>query len=340
MARLFTPTRLLIAGVLLLAVAGFVYLKPSNEYLFLPDRARAVAPYVTIKGERNDGDGGGIYYVAVQVERASLLEKLFPGLREGSTLHPASDVVAPGETEKQHQRVELHEMAESQEVAAAVALRALGRNVVVKSPGTVILAVQPAGPSAGKITPGDIVVRVDGRPAPFENDLRRLIRRHKPGDAVVLTVRHDDKVKHITVKTIADPDLPTRPLIGVQTSCATQAFTRVSLPVPVRIDLGQVGGPSAGLAFALDIAEELGRDVDRGYRVAATGALCLDGTVIPIGGVKQKTIGAKQAGADVFIVPAGDNAAEARRYAGTMRVLPVHSFRQALRELATLPRKR
>jgi len=114
----------------------------------------------------------------------------------------------------------------------------------------------------------------------------------------------------------------------------------VRLPVPVRIDLGQVGGPSAGLAFALDIVEELGHDVDRGHRIAATGELCGDGTVFPIGGVKQKTIGAKQAGADVFIVPAGDNAAEARRYAGTMRVLPVHSFRQALRELATLPRKR
>src|SRR5439155_7259431 len=116
-------------------------------------------------------------------------------------------------------------------------------------------------------------------------------------------------------------------------------FTQVRLPVPVHIDLGQVGGPSAGLAFALDIVEELGHDVDRGHRIAATGELCGDGTVIPIGGVKQKTIGAKQAGADVFVVP-GDNVKEARRYAGTMRVLPVNSFRQALRELATLPRKR
>ena len=105
------------------------------------------------------------------------------------------------------------------------------------------------------------------------------------------------------------------------------------------IDLGGVGGPSAGLAFALDIVEELRGDVDRGLKVAATGEIELDGHVAPIGGVKQKVIGARRSGADVFLVPAGDNAEEARRHAGDLRVIPVESFRQALRALATLPRK-
>jgi PDZ domain-containing protein len=65
--------------------------------------------------------------------------------------------------------------------------------------------------------------------------------------------------------------------------------------------------------------------------------MCADGTVAPVGGLKQKTIGAKRAGMDVFLVPAGENTSEARRYAGGMRVIPVKSFRQALRVLATLP---
>ena len=115
--------------------------------------------------------------------------------------------------------------------------------------------------------------------------------------------------------------------------------TKIDLPIPVQIDLGQVGGPSAGLAFALDIVEELGHDVDRGHKVAATGEICADGTVAAVGGLKQKTIGARRAGMDVFLVPAGENTREAERYAGDMRVIPVDSFRQALRELATLPRK-
>ena len=101
-----------------------------------------------------------------------------------------------------------------------------------------------------------------------------------------------------------------------------------------------VGGPSAGLAFALDVLEELGRDVDRGYKVAATGEIELDGGVAPIGGIVQKTKGAQDAGIDVFLVPAGDNARDAQRNAGELRIIPVESFQQALRKLATLPRKR
>jgi PDZ domain-containing protein len=99
-----------------------------------------------------------------------------------------------------------------------------------------------------------------------------------------------------------------------------------------------VGGPSAGLAFALDLMEELGRDIDHGYRIAATGEIFLDGSVATIGGVKQKTIGARRSGMDLFLVP-GENAAEARRYANGLRIIPVDSFQQALQELATLEPK-
>jgi PDZ domain-containing protein len=113
----------------------------------------------------------------------------------------------------------------------------------------------------------------------------------------------------------------------------------IKLPFPVKIDAHGVGGPSAGLAFALDLMEELGKDVDHGYKVAATGELGLDGSVNPIGGVKQKTIGARRTKVDVFLVPAGDNAKEARKYAHGLRIVPVQSFRQALRALATLPPK-
>ena len=95
----------------------------------------------------------------------------------------------------------------------------------------------------------------------------------------------------------------------------------------------------AGLAFALDLVEELGHDADHGYKVAATGELALDGSVLPIGAVKQKTIGAREAGVDVFLVPAGSNAKVARKYADGVRIVPVQTFPQALHALATLPPK-
>jgi PDZ domain-containing protein len=149
-------------------------------------------------------------------------------------------------------------------------------------------------------------------------------------------VRRDDATRVIEVGTIASPADGGRPIVGIQ----VEQFADIKLPIDVEIDLAGVGGPSAGLAFALDIVEELRGGVDRGLNVAATGEIELDGDVLPIGGVKQKVIGARRTGADVFLVPAGDNAAEARRHAGDLRIIPVESFGQALRALATLPRNR
>lgn len=340
-ARIFK--RILFAGLALFGLAAglavFLYLIPSDQYVLLPDRARPLAPLVEVNGEQPDRDGGGIYYVAVEVKKASILEKLFPGLHDGSTLVPASLILGPNENEKQHQRQEFQAMALSQKVGAAVALKALGYPVKLQSPGTVIEAVDPDGPAAGKLRAQDIVLSVDGRRTPSLTELREVIRTHRPGDTVELTVRRGEKTRRVEVKTIADPQDPSQPLIGVLTSCISQTFTKIELPIAVHIDLGRVGGPSAGLAFGLDIVEELGHNLDRGQKVAASGEICADGTVVPVGGLKQKTIGARRAGVDVFLVPAGENTADARRYAGSMRVIPVHSFRQALHTLATLPRK-
>ena len=334
MARFFKL--LIVAGCFLFAIAAFLYVIPSDEYILLPDKARPLAPQVFVKGERPDDDGGGIYYVAVEIDKASVLEKLFHGIREGSTLVPASAVRAPGESEAEHRKVELRAMDQSQKIGAAVALKSLGYAVRVKVLGTLIAGVDPKGPSNGKLETGDAIVAVDGTPTKTLADIRREIRKHKPGETVEIGIRRNGKLETVKIKTVPEPKHPKRPIIGV----FLQADSRISLPVPVRIDLGQVGVLSAGLAFAHDVAEELGHDIDRGHKVAASGELQLDGTVLPVGGLKQKTIGARQAGVDVFLVPAGDNAEEARRYAGSMKVVPVKSFRQALRALATLPEER
>jgi PDZ domain-containing protein len=111
---------------------------------------------------------------------------------------------------------------------------------------------------------------------------------------------------------------------------------KLHLPVKIQINTGQIGGPSAGLAFALDIIDELGpTDIDHGERVVATGELALDGTVHEIGGIEQKTIGARDAGADVFLVPDA-NAQAARKYADGLRIVPVSDLDEALHTLATL----
>jgi PDZ domain-containing protein len=332
--RLLSPWRLA-AGLVGLALIAFLvlWLVPSGDYVLLPDRARPVAPLVHVQGAR-PARPDGIYFVDVIQRRASLLESLFPQIHEGATLLSGSQVSPPGLSERARRRVDLRQMARSQEIAAAVALRALGYRVQVRQDGALIVAVAPQAPAAKALFPSEVIVGVDGRRVRSPTDLRRLIQRHRPGDEVLLALRDDGGRRHVRVRTIADPGDPDRALIGV----IVQPAARIRLPIRVRIDSGDIGGLSAGLAFALAVLEKLGRDVDHGRRVAATGQLELDGSVEAVGAIKQKVLGVRKAGIDTFLVPAA-NAGEARRYAGPLRVIPVRSFQQALRALAQAARR-
>lgn len=165
--------------------------------------------------------------------------------------------------------------------------------------------------------------------------MHEILARHKVGDVVSLTFVRKGVRRTVDITTSPDPLDSTRAVIGIQ----PQPALALHVPFQIKFNLGNVGGPSAGLAFALQILEERGRDVDHGYKVAATGVIASDGTIGGIGGVKQKTIGAHQAHVDVFLVPAGDNYREAQKYAHGLRVIPVKTFQQALRVLATLPPK-
>ena len=135
--------------------------------------------------------------------------------------------------------------------------------------------------------------------------------------------------------TVAAPDDAKRAIIGISVS----QDAKIELPLDVDIDLGDVGGPSAGLPFALEIVQELGNDVDRGYRIAATGELELDGSVGSIGGIKQKTIGVRRPERTSSSCRLG----KTQRPRGAMQGACASSlwrvFEQALHALQTLPRK-
>jgi PDZ domain-containing protein len=335
--KIATPGRLIGAGIALLVVIALLgWLVPSGYYLYVPNRAEPLAPKVKVEGERDDTGPGGIYYVDIVVRRATWPERLLPFLRpDGATMVPEHAVVPPGSSFAERRQDAQAEMARSEDVAAAVALREAGYPVQAAPRGVLVEGVASDAPAVRVLRPQDVIVAVDGRPVRTPAQLRAAVGRRKPGDVVGLTVRRDGKRRQLTVRTVPDPADPKRPLIGIRVGQAAQ----IELPIDVDIDLGNVGGPSAGLAFALDVLEELGRDVDRGHKVAATGEIELDGSVRPIGGVKQKAFGVRKANADVFLVPAGDNAEEARRYAGKARVIPVENFQQALQALATLPQR-
>jgi len=329
--RLVTPGRLLALGAVLLAVAFALYVIPSNEYIFLPDKAHPVAPLVTVQGG-HDPVHGGVYFVDVIVRKATILEKLFGGLHKGADLYPASAVDPPGVGDQQRRRIDLQDMAHSQQVAAAVALRAAGKHVVLRSIGALIDEIAPGFPAVGKLEPDDVIVAIDGKQVRSRNDVFTAMSSHKIGETVSFTVRRGKQTLVERIRTVSSGGKPPRPIVGVVVETAVD----IHLPLHVSIDAGGVGGPSAGLAFAIDVLEELGHDVLHGHKVAATGEIEPNGAVLPIGGIKQKTIGAREAGVDAFLVPAGENARDARKEAGGLRIIPVESFPQALRALATL----
>jgi PDZ domain-containing protein len=308
---------------------------PSDTYVLLPDDPKPAANVVTVPHPKRQ-PGGGIYFLDVIERKASILETWFHGIAgDGASFVSPSTVQPPGANQSQTQQFELQQMRTSQQVAAAVALKQLGYKVKVADAGAQIVAVFPKTPAQGKLVPGDVIVSVDGQRVTTVDRARALLRKRRPGATVRLGVRRGSGLQTVVLKTIADPQDKSIPVVGI----FIQQNANIQLPFPVKIDTGNIGGPSAGLAFALEVMEQLGKDVDHGHRVAATGEIFLDGQVGPIGGVRQKIFGARQGGVDTMLVPAGDNAAIAKRYAGPVRVIPVNSFEQALRALATLPPK-
>lgn len=331
LARL--PVGMLFGAAAIVAAAALAlnWLVPSGWYLFEPNGAKPLAAKVTVEGEKADDDGGGIYYIDVTVRQASWLERLHSVFRpEGSTMIPERDLIPEGTSFEDRRASSRREMERSEQVAAAVALEEAGLGVAATPDGALIVTVARDAPAWDVLQDGDVVVEAGGRRVRTPADLREATGRIDPGDRLELRIRRDGKTQAVIVKTVPSPDDSERAIIGVR---VTQDAD-IKLPTDVDIDLGGVGGPSAGLAFALDILEELGEDVDRGRKVVATGEIELDGAVSPVGGIRQKTVGARRSGADIFLVP-GENAAEARQYAGDMRVVPVDSFQQALRELRT-----
>jgi PDZ domain-containing protein len=305
-----------------------LWIVPAHGYqLELVDPAHPVAPLVHVNVKRSAGPGT-IYFVDVRERPAQLIERLLSWARpDGSSL-----AHTPSFGSTTDRRLGQIQMTDSQKAAPYVALKLAGYQVGLRGEGVTVLEVATDAPAAKLLQTGDVIVAVSGQPVKALIDLRAVLSRRRPGDKLTIRFRRGKALHEGTVTTIASETDPNQALIGFAPSDNVQ----VDLPVEIKFDASGIGGPSAGLAFALEILRELGRNVTHGRKIAATGELALNGQVLPIGGVKQKTLGARRAHVDAFLVPAGDNAREARRYADGLRIIPVENVQQALRVLATL----
>jgi Lon-like protease len=238
---------------------------------------------------------------------------------------PEQEIYTPGQTPQQVARQDTEEMANSQQTATAAALCQL--KISFKTVETIQATIKGM-PAAGVLRPGDIIAAVDGTPVTCSADASTLIKARKPGAPVELTIVRDGQSQNVRLTTA---DVQGLPEIGVE---VVESFV---FPFNVSITVGDIGGPSAGMMFALGIIDKLTRDDLTGGRfIAGTGEIEVNGTVDPIGGIEQKMVGARQAGATVFLAPAANCPDTAGAVPAGMRVVKVYSLAGAIADLDAL----
>jgi PDZ domain-containing protein len=240
-------------------------------------------------------------------------------------LFPRDIIYPPEQSAAQVEEQNTAEMTGSQDSAIAAALQAAKVPYHPK-----VSTVSKGSPADGKLKPGDVVLKVNGQAATEVPQVGELVRKNKIGDRIAFLIRRGGKEQTITLKAAATPGQPTRPMVGITIG--------VDSPVKVSVNLGQdIGGPSAGTAFALAIYDKLtpGPLLD-GKHVAGTGTIDALGQVGAIGGIQQKIAGATADGATVFLVPAENCAAALHADVKGVRLVKISTLRGAIDALTAL----
>lgn len=235
---------------------------------------------------------------------------------------PTSLLYPPDTTGDEAEQAGQDAFADSQEKARIAALEEVGEPVETRA---WVVEVLPGSPAEGVLEHGDVVLAVDGTQVSGPDELAEAVRAKGPGVPVRLDIRRGEAQRVVEVTTIANPDDPTKGYLGLSLGVIADS------PIDVAFNLDDVGGPSAGLVFALGIVDKLtpGQLLD-GRTVAGTGTMDYDGTVGAIGGIDQKMAAARSNGATLFLAPR-DNCPEAAEKAPDgLTVAAVDSLSQAV----------
>jgi PDZ domain-containing protein len=315
--------------------------------LVLPDGSPCAL--ITVPADRTHPIQGTLYMVDVLVGPATpgqyILSKLglLHSVESGTQLIPAGAVLGTTPA-AQLPCQDAQQMDSATSSAEVVALRELGYQVKEKDLGAQLVEVLPGSPAAAAgMRCNDVVTAVNGAAINTAGAFVAAIRAAKPGQTVHVTVRRPGTNGKPSTLTLAatltgtpalagQPAAPEQPFLGV----ASTTQTIFVYPFDVNVDVGTIGGPSAGLALTLGLLDVLSAgNLTGGHRVAATGTINLDGTVGDVGGVAQKAVAVREAGAQVFFVPTSELKA-AQSQAGSMKVMAVANLDQALNDLKAL----
>ena len=284
---------------------------------------------IQVNGAKTYRDDGELRMTTVSVSQEGVDKNIFDMLADwvdpDAAVYPYDVVHPPGSTREQEEVEGQVQMVSSQGNAIAAALRELDYQV---RPALEVLSIAPGTPADGALAVRDIFVSVDGVKLTADEKgqkaLLDAIQNAKEGQKLSFVVLRDGKEVTVPVGTaeVTDPDGTKRRQIGIQLGVG------FVFPFTVTVNISDnIGGPSAGLMFALAIYDTLTPgSLTGGQEVAGTGELDAEGTVGAIGGIQQKIVGAREAGAELFLVPA-DNCKDVEgAHNDDMRLVRVDTF--------------
>jgi PDZ domain-containing protein len=284
-------------------------------------------PLIEISGRRTYPTTGKLELTTVEeIPKLSLVAAVRGWLNSRTAIVPRDLIQPPGSSEQDVQRQNTAAMLDSQDQATAAALKQLG--IAPSGRDVVVSQVNPGSPADGHLRPRDVIVSVDGAAVTTQDGLRAAVTQVRPGARLTVGYKRDGAAGQAVLTTAASRDDSGKAMIGVVT------VEKATYPFTVNIRLTDVGGPSAGLMFALGIVDLLTPGpLTGGATIAGTGTIDAAGAIGPIGGIQQKLLGARQSGATAFLVPSG-NCADARASAPAgMRLLKVDTLSAAIGDL-------
>jgi PDZ domain-containing protein len=326
---------LLLSGLLAALLTGAASAAPVPYVAYTPgptfDTLGDVdgTPVISVEGRETFPTEGRLDLTTISVRpRLTLGEALRDWFDRDRAVVPRELLYPPGETDEQVQRENEERRLASESSATSAALRQLG---VPFTTTVEVQRVEPGLPADGRLQAGDVVTSVEGSPVQTSAQLRELVSGLDPGSAVRLGYVRDGAPAQTVVTTAAPRSGDARSVIGVVLA------EKPDYPFEITISLEDVGGPSAGLMFALGIIEKLQAESLTGGRyIAGTGEISVDGTVGPIGGIPQKLVAARDKGAEVFLVPDANCEEALGQAPDGLQLVRVSSLQGALDALRTV----
>ena len=328
-----------VAAIILIASA--LYSLPY--YVTKPGMAKELEPIIKVPGA--DEEEGSFMLTTVRMGKANIYSYLVAKWSKYQEIYPESSIRSEDETDEEYNTRQLHLMDGSKNNAITVAFEKAGKKVEHQYLGVYVLDVLDGMPASEILEAGDQIIQIDDLKFESAQEFMDYINTKKAGDKVELVFERngtEDKAE-ITLKAFKDD--PKRAGVGISLDDAQKVVTNPN----ITIDSEQIGGPSAGLMFSLEIYNQLiDGDITKGYNIAGTGTIAEEGTVGPIGGIQQKIVAADKSGAEIFFAPNENGAGQsnyrdalvaAKDIETDMKIVPIDTFDDAIRYLNGLKAK-